>query len=554
MPFIRSKDEYNKFFETGFENFADATSFHGYNELYHAKTRFWRYTWLIIVAGAFAITIYQVYSSVLTYMSQGGITTILPVEQGQLIYPPLDVCYIHWITWIDWGKALSLNFTKETLLYSLSYITEPVFSSTIFNIEETKEKMLRTFALNNITSLSEVYKDIAKSFPMVMAVLGGGVLIDNPPFFNNITFRVLNDETYLCYSLSGNDIIRLIKQSQQATGMPKTGRNVFNFSIQDPNFSMYKSFLEEDEYNFRVGNWLARKTNYWLPTIADYQKNYTGFTLPARIFPDAYSDNYVEISKENDEYNIEMVPTVHRQMNTATNPCVVGKKDISTEHQCEDICLAKYQKKLNICLTLPLAVLIGEDTPAKMCSHHITFVPLLINGSSSLNQHTISNVKNAEMRSDDSDKIKTEFESCIDACDNPCEIWKYQFTKSVTTLAAEARALSFKNQTDVRIAYPEESNVLVMIDVDARTWEDFVGNVGGLLGVWTGASIVSFIELVYLCFCKQMTFEFCSLDLIQVIFKKTFPKQSGVIHVTQEASAKSISTSIEMAKALPPPV
>jgi len=34
--------------------------------------------------------------------------------------------------------------------------------------------------------------------------------------------------------------------------------------------------------------------------------------------------------------------------------------------------------------------------------------------------------------------------------------------------------------------------------VDAQTWEDFVASVGGLLGVWTGASIVSFVQMFYI--------------------------------------------------------
>lgn len=545
--------DYYKFAETGMRNFSDATSFHGFNELYHAKTKFWKFIWFIIVTAAMTMTVYQVYGAVLTYMGQSSITIITPVEKGGLIYPPLDVCYLHWMTWVDYKKATRLNFTKKALLYSFTYITNPTFSYEIFDVHQARTEMLNAMTMNNITTLSQLYRMVARPFPLVMALLGGGFLIDNPPFFNNVTFRTVDTDIYLCYTLSGEEILDILKQQQQQpSSITSTGRTVFNFSIQDPMFSRdYNYFSTADEYNFRIGNFLSKKTNYWLPALSDYQKNYTGFTFPIRLFPDAYSDNYVEISKENDKYNIDMTPTVHRLMNTVTNPCVEGAKQISTEHQCEDICRAKLQKKTEVCLSLPVSMLLGEDTPADMCAHGVAFIPLLLNGSGSQSPSTIPNV-NKTLSATDKEKAQTDFETCIHECYDSCEIWKYQYTKYITTLAIEARTLSFKNQTDINIVYPEESDVLVMIDADARTWEDFVGNVGGLLGVWTGASIISFLELVYLCCCKEMTCDCCTVD--QTKFGGVFKKKQSTIKNDRESSANSISRNMPMLEVGPPPI
>lgn len=44
-----------------------------------------------------------------------------------------------------------------------------------------------------------------------------------------------------------------------------------------------------------------------------------------------------------------------------------------------------------------------------------------------------------------------------------------------------------------------------MVETDRQTWEDFVGNVGGLLGVWPGASLMSVFQLFYLCCCARVT-------------------------------------------------
>lgn len=41
-----------------------------------------------------------------------------------------------------------------------------------------------------------------------------------------------------------------------------------------------------------------------------------------------------------------------------------------------------------------------------------------------------------------------------------------------------------------------------MTEIGAQSWENFVGNVSGLLGIWTGASILSLIQIFYLCCCN----------------------------------------------------
>lgn len=40
--------------------------------------------------------------------------------------------------------------------------------------------------------------------------------------------------------------------------------------------------------------------------------------------------------------------------------------------------------------------------------------------------------------------------------------------------------------------------------MEAYSWEDVIANVGGLLGLWLGASVVSFVQIIHVCLCGSI--------------------------------------------------
>lgn len=49
------------------------------------------------------------------------------------------------------------------------------------------------------------------------------------------------------------------------------------------------------------------------------------------------------------------------------------------------------------------------------------------------------------------------------------------------------------------LEYPIEKSVFVIAETDSQSWKVFIANVDGLLGIPLGASIVSFVQTIYLC-------------------------------------------------------
>lgn len=554
-----------------FAAFAKTTQMHGFREIYHAKTLIGTISWMIIVFAAIVLTVYQVYRCIIQFTSRTTLSIISPLESGGIMYPPLSLCFIHWISWLDWKKAYAMNFTKPSVLYGLTFLS-PIFSYQVFNVTEAKAAFLENMALHNITTVSEFYKLVAKPLPMVLGLYDKAHAVEQPPFFTDIEFHLKGSDLYLCYQVDGDDIIKILQDRKDTSKMAaRTKIQIFNFSLQDFRFSRVSSYITEEAYNFYVSYWLLTKTNYWLDSLSDFKRNFTAFAFPYRIYPDTYSDKYIEISTEYDSYFIEMKPSVHRWMNTKDYKCKERKKAVSSDKRCLDTCKANFRNNFFLCLALDQAILLQLDIPSKLCQNEIYFLTDLYSNDNS--NKSISdlfsledvfnndNLSSEDISNDTYIELEREYDACVENCFPMCEIWKYEFTSSFQILASSVRAYSYTNQTDINIIYPNEIDVLIVIEENAQTWEDFVGNVGGLLGVWTGASILSFLQLIYLCCCSD-----CSCDrvnrVIQLVRAKDFGTDSScppttptntVPHITvqmmnDEHTAITISPS-----PLPPP-
>lgn len=515
-----------------FHRFCDGTGLHGFIEMYYAKSLFWTITWVVVVIGAWVVTIVQVRNALIQFTQESSITQIIPLDVS-LMYPPMSMCYIHWIYWVDWKKAFKLNMTKETVLFSMSFMTE-IFSPNVFNVTEANENLTRIMSENNIASLTALYKNISRNFPMILGENGDmPVFIEEPLFFTMKEILYKDSEWYLCYTVSGEEILKILEDKKKSSTSFRTGGNKLNFSMQDPNYSLYSDYIGYDEYNFYMAYWLCRKSHYFILTLSDFTKNYTQFTLPIKLYMDAYSTNFEVISTDNDFYVFDMTPTVHRWKDTRQSPCLENQATIYTEEKCEEKCRAKHDNKIFTCMELDQAALLDSDNLENLCRKTINFLLYKHENPNPLaalcNMFTPINFTNEEFENDqevffdvqsirqkrEDPNIEAELEQCVNDCVEPCEQWKYVSSMSVFSISQSVRKNTYKNQTDIYIAYPEESDVLVIEEIDAQTWEDFVGNIGGLLGVWTGASLISFLQACYLLCCSQMTCLCCNRSKLE---------------------------------------
>lgn len=190
--------------KNGLQKFSNETTMHGFQELYHAKSFFWKIIWLLALMGAVGVSVYQVYQMARDAIKQPTTTLIQPLL-SKMQYPPMRFCYTHWMYWVDWNRTVELGFDKPSALYGLGFLSV-VISESYFSIPETAKRFRATMKENSMERLIEFYDAVA--FP-------------NPPgiIFDNVSWgrwmKKFDEYQQFCYVASGE--------------MISNGKNAFNF-------------------------------------------------------------------------------------------------------------------------------------------------------------------------------------------------------------------------------------------------------------------------------------------------------------------------------------
>lgn len=79
------------------------------------------------------------------------------------MYPPIKFCFLHWIYWIDWEKAFSLNFSKGDILYGMSFMSN-VYTEVFFDFDKGKKSFKMSMSLNNFTLIHSSTEQWPKNF------------------------------------------------------------------------------------------------------------------------------------------------------------------------------------------------------------------------------------------------------------------------------------------------------------------------------------------------------------------------------------------------------
>lgn len=468
-----------------FQKFASGTSIHGFSDLYHAKTRMSTFVWTIIVIGAFAVTSYQMYTTIGQFLQQPTNIVILPAEEGDILYPPLRMCYIHWLFWVDWDRALSsLNTTKDVLMFGLNYINV-IYSSEKFDLTEAHGKFMRLMKENQFTTMSQFYEYIARDVP---------IKADNnlSSYFNK--FEILyKDPNYLfCYTMSETQIFKYF-----ADNVNESKEKIITFTTFDETYQNFRNYVTISEFNRYSRRWVEVKSMYKIEPGFE-EENFTDFAPPILIYPNAYNKKSIDVFTENDVYTIYLQGSARTMKNKTRKPCVEGRASTQSNDTCLQRCLSIKFNSTCSCLSLDAAAMFADDRPHRLCQRGITFITNTGDHTSSFNFETYAN-----QECPNNAKASAEYSKCMDNCIISCTLWTYDTSMSVIKMDSFVRKIGKKTTTNISVDYPFGSRIIIMTEVNAQTWENLIGSVGGLLGIWTGASILSFLQFFYLCFCAD---------------------------------------------------
>lgn len=94
-------------------------------------------------------------------------------------------------------------------------------------------------------------------------------------------------------------------------------------------------------------------------------------------------------------------------------------------------------------------------------------------------------------------KMRQARENCFDThCLPACEQLSVKFSTTTREFGSD-----LKNRSLLFVTWPAPNAVPVYDEALQYTWDSFVGQLGGLIGLWMGASMMSAFEALYLCCC-----------------------------------------------------
>lgn len=472
-----------------FQTFCNGTSIHGFVELFYAKTSCHGIFWLLLLSSAFGLTIYQVTNAVNQFIDQPYTTRTEGLDENDM-YPPIKLCSMHWVYWLDSKKASSLNFSKDSILYGMSYLAN-VYTEGFFDFEMARRQFNDAMTLNNFTKMQQFFLSVAKEYHIETSPL-----TPNPAFGQPHLHITRHWGPLVCYIITGESILEMARNIKKKNSL---GPIELVLALNTEEYSWNDSNVTSREFTWYMTEFLKRLNIYKGNYINDSIKNLSSFRLPFLLYVDGFSQDYIPINNDDDFYNVYISLSIRRWTNgDADYQCLVGQKLIMTNSSlCGFKCKSLYRNTVCKCMYADEAILQNEDYPSALCRYQI---------------FRIDN-ENATMIS--TGKVISQLGDCWknNSTGQPkqpcplcgCEHWTYSFT----FLAERFGAMSFQNfltkiGTIVRVVYPNDYDIFIMVEVENQTWEDFVANIGGLLGIWTGASLLSIVQLFYLCCFSDM--------------------------------------------------
>lgn len=201
------------------------------------------------------------------------------------------------------------------------------------------------------------------------------------------------------------------------------------------------------------------------------------------------------LSEESFEARLRLSGSLYRWLNDNKRKPCAKTKSLHYEN-CHKFCYWKEIQDFHPekCIEVAGAQLIGEHNLDKICTYNTTFIPDM--------NVTIGTYFPSSYPSLNANKLRNR---CVtDHCTVPCELWKFSTTFSDTDYP------SFMKDADVPtllvVEYP--ADVLAYTEVRAVSFESVFAEIGGIIGLWLGASILSILQMFYLCCCSKSCVKF----------------------------------------------
>lgn len=445
----------------GGRRFCTESTFHGFYELFYANSLSFKLFWfLIIVAGCF-MTCFQVYRVTDDYYqhSTGTEISILPKEIS-VQYPAYSLYYYAWFDWLNLSKVEELNFDIDTLFYAMSYFNS-IWTSKNFNVSLVKNNLSKIMARNNFSDLFD---------------LGNAISMKKPRNIKSVEplTRFLNRRATVNYYGQLNQVYN---GSENVNHVMKfsTFRNFESTTFWKEFYSLYKYNLTNDYKNLRL---------YWLGQFAfDDINDKSAAAIQMNMDPAGQSTTFEWLDLLSYNYHFYIKPVLYKWIPTVNRTCSLNKAPKSYT-DCYKECNVKYRTfKVTGCT-------IYFVQPNYTMNWYERLHNYCIFDSTMANNSNITYF----------DQLYNE---CYFDCMSSCNKWTYVYSQ-VLIPKPTAKVFEGEIEATVTLSFEGRENVLVVSLVPSVTWYGAVANVGGLLGLYLGGSIISVIQMIYLLLCVPL--------------------------------------------------
>uniref|UniRef100_A0A915L3T7 Uncharacterized protein n=1 Tax=Romanomermis culicivorax TaxID=13658 RepID=A0A915L3T7_ROMCU len=473
-------------------NFANDGTVHGFYEIYASKSLSAKLFWLIILVTSFGTSFYQAMVVSKRFISKDNAATVISILGAKVsddqIYPPVAICYCHWTSWVNYSRVLEYGLDKQTFLYSMSFISD-VVALQPFKIDYARTAFLKVIAENNFSTITSYYRAIARDSPISVSGRQSELksrYLTNQAITSYMTLRDVGmREFQMCHEYPSEAMKRLIE--------PEVTK-VISFSIKATSYPMIDPKMIGDlEYNFYAARFLRENTFYWILNDS-HSLDFTNFTVPMLLFPNSYDVQHFETMVDVLELDyFAMTATVHKTKAKDTG-CIENAKIVEKNRSCE-----KRYPSLddNGCVDVATLAVVDRDFVKYACRREI--LPL---GRVPANHEFEYAFFSAQVTDIDEKTTRDEKRSkCLSQCKSyqPCERWRYKYTLDKAMIPEYSSRMSSVRTYEIFFKYLSASDILVIEKVRRKNWYLYIGNVGGIFGIWTGASMITFVQVVYFC-------------------------------------------------------
>lgn len=426
-------------FQRHYQRFVDHTTIHGFRDMFYATPKIVKFIWFVIVVICISGAFYQISIMAVNYNSQPTTSHIYWEMKPRYRIPVVTFCPAKWV---NFSAAKELGLTNYTMM---------ALKKAAFGIDGDDNDF--SMVANNLDqvlfkrkiNLIQLYYAISNKWNRYLecrkCVRVTEIYQQNNGICYQFHFPFLSNKR-----LTVTSLVDLVFSYKDPT-VPL-----------DPEFEMFNSVLE-------------------LPKIAIGE---------AAVSSVAFDSARLKLNRA---YQLKIHVKTIKKLNKLSDPCrEAGSRflNLTFKFASVDACALNCSGYVSgpfyhFCLLC--------DNLRRKTRGTVTF-------KSSNHPCETNTWKTTGNDSEQCNNIRNyTFENCTlsPECYPPsCDFYLYDYSLMVLS--------EYKSNTTVHIFFRPIEGIETVKEVYTYSWETFLSNIGGQLGLWLGASVVSFFQILYYCF------------------------------------------------------